>query len=153
MSLQWQTLTFPQLDAPRLYAILRLRQNVFIVEQQCAFLDIDDLDLPAHHMLCVRDGDLLAYQRCLAPGLVYPESSLGRIVVDPMMRGQRIGGELVQRGIDYNLSLWPGSAIRINAQSHLQPFYADFGFIAEGDEYMEDNILHRQMRYLAPEAR
>lgn len=153
MNLQWQTLTFPELDAQRLYSVLRLRQQVFVVEQQCAYLDIDNLDQRANHMLCLRDGRLLAYQRCLAPELVYAESSLGRIVVDPSMRGQRLGGELVQRGINYNLSRWPSHAIRINAQAHLQPFYADLGFIAEGDEYLEDNIPHRQMRYPVPETR
>jgi ElaA protein len=153
MTLQWQTLTFPELGAQRLYAVLRLRQQVFVVEQQCAYLDIDNLDQRANHMLCLRDGHLLAYQRCLEPGLVYPESSLGRIVVDPGIRGQQLGRELVKRGIAYNLSRWPGWAIRINAQAHLQAFYSDLGFIAEGDEYLEDNILHRQMRYPVPETR
>lgn len=153
MTLKWQTLTFHELDAQRLYAVLRLRQQVFVVEQQCPYLDIDNLDQQANHMLCVRDGHLLAYQRCLAPGLVYTESSLGRIVVDPSMRGQRLGRDLVLRGIDFNLSRWPGHAIRINAQAHLQPFYTVAGFIAEGDEYLEDNILHRQMRYPVQETR
>lgn len=151
MTLQWRTLAFPELDAKLLYAVLRLRQQVFVVEQQCAYLDIDNLDLPAHHMLCMQGAELLAYQRCLAPALVYPQSSLGRIVVDPSMRGRRLGAELVQRGITYNLSQWPGCDIRINAQAHLQPFYGTLGFIAEGEEYLEDNIVHRQMRYPAPD--
>lgn len=153
MTLQWQTLKFPELGAQRLYAVLRLRQQVFIVEQQCAYLDIDNLDMRADHMLCTREGQLLAYQRCLEPGLVYPESSLGRIVVDPQLRGQQLGSELVQRGIAYNLSRWPDRSIRINAQAHLQSFYSGLGFIAEGAEYLEDNILHRQMRYPAPDVR
>ena len=150
MRLQWQTLAFPELDTHRLYAVLRLRQQVFVVEQQCAYLDTDSLDPKAHHMLCERDGQLMAYQRCMEPGLVYPESALGRIVVDPAMRGRRLGRELVQRGIAFNLSRWPGCAIRINAQAHLQPFYAELGFIAEGEQYLEDNIPHRQMRYPSP---
>lgn len=153
MTLQWQILAFPELDAHQLYAVLRLRQQVFVVEQQCAYLDLDNLDQQARHMLCTRDGKLLAYQRCLAPELVYPESSLGRIVVDSSMRGQRLGGELVRRGIAYNLSRWPHTAIRINAQAHLQPFYAELGFVAEGEEYLEDNIPHRQMRLPVPDAR
>lgn len=150
MILHWQTLTFAELGAHRLYAILRLRQQVFVVEQQCAYLDLDNLDQHADHMLCMQGDCLLAYQRCLAPKLVYAESALGRIVVDPSMRGRRLGRELVQRGIAYNLSRWPGQAIRINAQAHLQPFYAELGFIAEGDEYLEDNIPHRQMCYPLP---
>lgn len=150
MDLLWQTLVFEELGTRRLYALLRLRQQVFVVEQECAYLDIDNLDLQAHHMLCERDGQLMAYQRCMAPGLVYPQSALGRIVVDPSMRGQRLGHELVQRGIAFNLSRWPDCAICISAQAHLQPFYADLGFMAEGELYLEDNIPHRKMRYPAP---
>ena len=146
MTLEWQTLAFSELTGETLYAILRLRQEVFIVEQQCAYLDLDNLDQQAIHMLCLRERRLLAYQRCLAPGLSFPESSLGRIVVCPTMRGQRLGRELVQRGIAYNMSHWPGSDICINAQAHLQDYYASMGFTAEGGEYLEDNIVHRRMR-------
>jgi ElaA protein len=152
MTVQWQILSFTQLSGPLLYAVLRLRQEVFVVEQHCPYLDLDNLDQQAMHMLCLRDGELLAYQRCLAPGLHYPESSVGRIVVNPAMRGLQLGRELVQRGIEHNLSQWPGRDIRINAQAHLQNFYASLGFVAEGSEYLEDNIPHRQMRYRAPTA-
>lgn len=151
MKLEWQALEFRQLTVEWLYAVLRLRQQVFVVEQDCAYLDLDNLDQHAIHMLCSGDGKLLAYQRCLAPGLSYSESSLGRIVVCPSLRGQRLGRALVQRGIEHNLSRWPGSGIRINAQAHLQPFYSEFGFLAEGDEYLEDNIPHRQMFYARPD--
>lgn len=147
MTLEWQTLAFTELSGEDLYAAMRLRQQIFVVEQNCAYLDLDNLDQHATHMLGKGDGDLLAYQRCLAPGLSYPESSLGRIVVSPALRGQQIGKLLVQRGIQYNLLQWPGSGIRINAQAHLQDFYAGLGFVAEGSEYLEDNIPHRQMRY------
>jgi ElaA protein len=147
MTLEWQTLAFTELTGEGMYAALRLRQQVFVVEQNCAYLDLDNLDQHATHMLCMRDGELLAYQRCLAPGLSYPESSLGRIVVSPALRGKQLGRELVQRGIKYNLLHWPGSGIRINAQAHLQYFYTSLGFTAEGSEYLEDHILHRQMRY------
>lgn len=151
MNLEWHTLEFRRLTVEWLYAVLRLRQQVFVVEQDCVYLDLDNLDQHAIHMLCWGDGTLLAYQRCLAPGLSYPESSLGRIVVCPSQRGQQLGRALVQRGIEHNLSRWPQSGIRINAQAHLQPFYSEFGFIAEGDEYLEDNIPHRQMLYARPD--
>jgi ElaA protein len=147
--MQWDTLLFTELTTPWLYAVLRLRQEVFVVEQRCAFLDLDGLDQQSTHMLCRSGNELLAYLRCLPPGLVYTESALGRIVVCPDMRGQQLGKELVQRGIDHNLSQWPGHGIRISAQSHLQPFYASLGFVGEGEEYLEDDILHRQMRYHA----
>ena len=150
MTLMWRTLPFSALSGEALYAVLRLRQQVFVVEQHCAYLDLDNLDQNAVHMLGMRDGDLLAYQRCLAPGLSYAESSLGRIVVHPLLRGQQLGRELVQRGIDHNLAQWPDSGIRINAQAHLQRFYTSMGFCGEGNEYLEDNILHRQMRYQLP---
>ncbi len=149
MTLEWKTLAFTELTGEELYATLRLRQQVFVVEQQCAYLDLDNLDQRAIHMLCIGEGELLAYQRCLAPGLSYPESSLGRIVVCPALRGQQFGRKMVQRGIEHNLSRWSGSGIRINAQAHLLDFYTTLGFIAEGGEYLEDNIPHRQMRYQA----
>ena len=145
MNLHWQTLEFKELGAERLYRVLRLRQEVFVVEQQCAYLDIDNLDQRAGHMLCMHDREIVAYLRCLAPELSYPESSLGRIMVTPALRGQQLGGELVQRGIAHNLQQWPASDIRINAQSHLQGFYAELGFVAEGGEYLEDNIPHLEM--------
>ena len=148
--LEWQILTFDELGAARLYAILRLRQAVFVVEQQSIYQDLDNLDQQAMHMIGSADGEIAAYLRCLAPGLSYPESSMGRIIVSPAMRGRDLGRDLVQRGIDYNLAQWPDSAIRINAQSYLQAFYASMGFVAEGEEYMEDGIPHRQMRYAAP---
>jgi ElaA protein len=150
MTLQWQTLAFTELTGEQVYAILRLRQQVFVVEQRCAYLDLDNLDQQATHMLGVRGKELVAYQRCLAPGLSYPESALGRIVVSASMRGRQLGRELVQRGIEHNLSRWPGSGIRINAQAHLQDYYGALGFAAEGGEYLEDGIPHRQMLYRAP---
>jgi ElaA protein len=150
MHLEWQLLSFTELPRESMYALLRLRQQVFVVEQNCAYLDLDNLDQHAMHMFCTRNQELLAYQRCLAPGLSYRESSLGRIVVSPTMRGQQLGRDLVQRGIDHNLLQWPGSGIRINAQAHLHEFYSSLGFTAEGDAYLEDNIPHIQMYYRLP---
>ena len=150
MDYQWQTMPFAQMKNDELYAVLRLRQEVFVVEQNCVYLDLDGVDLQSTHIFCMRDNQVLAYQRCLPPGLSYPESSLGRIVVSPAMRGRQLGRELVQRGISYNLLHWPQSNIRISAQAHLQAFYTSLGFVARGGEYLEDGIPHRQMRYTAP---
>jgi ElaA protein len=151
MTYQWQILPFAEFSLELLYETLRLRQEIFVVEQNCAYLDLDGLDLQAAHMLCMHNSTLVAYQRCLAPGLSYPESSLGRIVVAPPMRGRQLGRELAQRGIDYNRRQWPDSDICIGAQAHLQDFYASMGFSAEGSEYIEDNIPHRKMRFRAPQ--
>jgi ElaA protein len=146
MTLHWQTLAFAELSLEQLYAVLRLRQQVFVVEQQCAYLDLDNGDHTAVHMLGSNHSGLVAYQRCLPPGQSHAESSLGRVVVSPDMRGHQLGRELVQRGIAYNLSQWPQSDICISAQAHLQDFYASLGFTAEGNAYLEDGIPHRRMR-------
>lgn len=147
MSLEWNTLSFAEFNLEELYAVLRLRQEVFVVEQNSAYLDLDGLDQQATHMLCRDEGRLVAYQRCLLPGLKYLESSLGRVLVSRQMRGQQLGRELAQRGVNFNLLHWPGSDICISAQAHLQDFYGSLGFTAEGEEYPEDGIPHRKMRY------
>ena len=147
MTYQWQTSDFGGLNTLELYAALRLRQQVFVLEQNCAYLDLDNLDQDAVHMMCWREGDLLAYQRCLAPGANFIESALGRIVVSAPARGQDLGRELVRRGIRHNLERWPNHAIRINAQAYLQAFYAELGFVADGDVFDEDDIPHIQMVY------
>jgi ElaA protein len=147
MDYQWQTCDFAGLDTLQLYAALRLRQEVFAVEQDCAYLDLDDLDQGAIHMLCWHEGRLLAYQRCLAPGTNFPESALGRIVVSAQARGTQLGRELVRRGIRHNLECWPGHDIRINAQAYLQDFYTGLGFVADGGVFGEDGIPHIHMVY------
>ena len=147
MSYQWQTSAFAELDTAQLYAALRLRQEIFVVEQNCAYLDLDNLDLKAVHMLCWHEGDLLAYQRCLAPGDHFSESALGRIAVNVTARGRELGRELVKRGISHNLRRWPGQSIRINAQAYLEIFYSSLGFIAEGEIFDEDGIPHIHMVY------
>ena len=149
MDLHWTIANFEELRTHDLYAILRLRQEVFIIEQQSIYLDTDGKDQQSIHMLCADGDTLVAYQRCLPPGVSYPESSLGRIVVAPTRRGGDLGRELVQRGVEYNLDSWPGVDVCISAQSHLQKFYASMDFIAEGDEYDEDGIPHRKMRHPA----
>ncbi len=147
MQYLWQTCDFAGLDTSALYAVLRLRQEVFAVEQDCAYLDLDNLDQGAIHMLCWLEGALVAYQRCLAPGTHYPQSALGRVVVSAPARGRQLGKELVRRGISHNLRRWPGQGIRINAQAYLQDFYAHMGFVADGAVASEDGIPHIQMVY------
>lgn len=141
----WQTLEFDELGNHQLYAMLRLRQEIFVVEQDCVYLDLDGLDQQSAHILCWEGDTLLAGLRCLPPGLSYPQSSLGRIVAAPAARGRNLGRELVERGIAYNLQLWPGSDIRIGAQAYLEKFYTSMGFITDGEPYMEDGIEHIHM--------
>ena len=151
MERTWETLPFSGLTTELLYAIMRLRQEVFVVEQDAAYLDADGADLEAAHMLCREGAALIAYQRMLGPGIKYPESSIGRIVVQPLLRGQDLGRELVRRGIEHNTRCWPGVDICISAQAHLEPFYGTLGFVGEGEIYDEDGIPHRKMRYSASE--
>ncbi len=144
-SYRWQTVDFNELTTAELYSALRLRQEIFVIEQNCVYLDVDGLDPSAVHILCWRQDQLLAYLRCLKPGLSYIESSLGRIVVSPAARGLNLGRELVERGIAYNQQTWPDSDIRIGAQSYLETFYRNLGFVVEGEPYIEDGISHVHM--------
>lgn len=143
--LRWQISTFGELSTHELYALLRLRQDVFVVEQHCAYLDLDNLDLEAVHMQCWRGQELAAYQRMLKPGLAFPESSIGRIVVASTARGLKLGRELVSKGIDFNNREWPESNIQIGAQAHLAEFYQSLGFEPVGQQYIEDGIAHIHM--------
>lgn len=150
MTQRWHTASFDQLGNRELYAILKLRQEVFAVEQASIYLDTDGLDLDAVHMSLWDDDALLAYQRCLPPGLQEVESTLGRIVVAPQARGRDLGRKLVRRGIAHNLEQWPGVDIRIHAQAYLERFYNELGFITEGDVYDLDTIPHLEMVFKAP---
>jgi len=150
MTYHWQTTDFAGLDNAKLYAAMRLRQEVFVVEQDSRYQDLDNLDQGAVHILCWQHGELLAYQRCLAPGAHFVESAIGRIVVSPRARGRKLGRELVVRGIDHNLQRWPDHNIRINAQVYLERFYAGLGFLSTGDVFDEDGIAHIQMVYRRP---
>lgn len=148
MEYHWQSAAFDELKPAELYALLRLRLQVFALEQDCLYQDMDGLDQQAVHLMCWRNDHLMAYLRALPPGSSYPESALGRIVVDAAARGTGLGRELVQRGINYNLRQWPDSGIRINAQAYLGNFYTSLGFAAQGDLYDEDGIPHQQMLYV-----
>jgi len=141
----WNWDRFDELSAAEIYRVLQLRAEVFVVEQECAYLDPDGMDASAHHCRYTGDGRLLAYQRCLPPGTAFDESSIGRIVVAPSQRGTGLGRELVLRGIAFNRHHWPGHAIRIGAQSHLAAFYTSLGFVSEHDHYLEDGIEHVHM--------
>lgn len=145
----WHNTPFHELEPGELYAMLQLRQQVFVVEQQCIYQDLDGLDPQAWHLRCVEDGRTLACLRCLPPGASYPESSLGRVVVAAGSRGSSLGRELVRRGIEFNRRQWPQVDIYIGAQAYLRNFYQELGFDAEGDPYLEDGIEHIHMRYSA----
>jgi ElaA protein len=147
MTYQWQISEFAELSNSALYDLLRLRQQVFVVEQGINYVDADGLDQRAVHMLCREDGELLAYQRCLEPGAYYSESAMGRITVSAPARGRGLGRELVRRGIEHNLRRWPQQDIRINAQAYLEGFYHALGFMTQGDVFEDKGVPHIQMLY------
>jgi len=147
--IDWQWLDFGSIPANDLYEMLRQRQEVFLIEQQCFYSDLDGLDQAAHHLLGWRTVDgqrqLAACLRCIAPGVKFPEMSLGRVLTAQNARGAGIGRELVAEGIRRAEALHPGHRIRIGAQLYLQDFYASFGFEAVSEPYDEDGILHVDM--------
>ncbi len=149
-SYNWQRKPFQQLTPHELYAIMHLRSEVFVVEQNCPYLDPDGKDQGSDHLMCW-DGDrLVTYARLLPAGLSFDEVSIGRVVSSPAYRGTGAGRELIQRAIDACYERFGQAPIRIGAQLYLKHFYSSFGFVAEGDVYLEDNIEHIEMVKQAP---
>lgn len=145
MQLQWTLKQFDTLSAYEVYKILQLRIEVFIVEQGCAFQDADEKDLQAWHLCCWDGNRLAAYTRILAPGTVYEQASVGRVITAPFARGKGIGRELFQRSVDTVYQLFGKVSIKIGAQLYLKKFYESFGFIQDSAIYLEDNIEHIKM--------
>jgi ElaA protein len=140
--MNWILKHFDELTAKELYLILQLRNEVFIVEQNCPYQDLDDKDLKALHLMGMQKNKLLAYSRLLAPGISYSESSIGRVVSSPAARKSGIGKKLMAESIAQIQNLFHTNTIRIGAQLYLKSFYESFGFIQKGDVYLEDNIPH-----------
>ena len=138
----WTLKPFDDLTAQELYCILQLRNEVFIVEQNCPYQDLDNKDLDAFHLMGMKENKLLAYSRLLAPGISYSESSIGRVVSSPAARKTGMGKKLMKESIVQIKNLFQTDIIRIGAQLYLKNFYESFGFIQEGETYLEDNIPH-----------
>jgi ElaA protein len=143
--MNWQVKSFEQLSALELYDFLKLRSDIFVVEQDCVYSDLDGLDKDSGvlHLFAYQDGSLVAYCRLLAPNIVYTEfSAIGRVVVDPSVRGQKLGERLMQQALKVIDETWPEVSCKISAQAHLQKFYGSLGFKTVGKEYLEDGIPH-----------
>ena len=137
--------TYSNLTKDELYEMIHLRQKVFIVEQDCPYLDADFSDQDAFHLLGYDGGGLISYLRAFPPGLKYEGASLGRIVVDDLKRGEQLGQSLTKEGISYLNKHYPGVEIVISAQHRLESFYTELGFTSRGSVYLEDDIDHIQM--------
>jgi ElaA protein len=147
MALQYSTYHFDDLSSLQLYAILQLRQQVFIIEQDCIYQDCDDKDQTAYHVIGIDgEGKILATARILAPGVSYDDyASIGRIVTHDKIRGQGEGKKLTQYCIEKTQELYPGESIKISGQSWISPLYEKLGFTKVGEEYLEDGIPHVPM--------
>ena len=145
--MRWACLRFDELAVRQLHDVLALRSEVFVVEQNCVFLDIDGLDPQTWHLLGHGDdGSLRAYARLLPPGLKAADAVIGRVVTSPTARSGGVGRALMTEALAQCQRLWPAQAITLHAQAHLARFYASFGFVAIGEQYMEDDIPHQEMR-------
>ena len=167
-AIEWQWLPFDALSREQLYALLRLRSEVFVVEQNCVFLDMDGQDEKAMHLLGLRASagsaqdteqtpgspatsaeahalELVAYVRCFPAGITFKEASIGRVITKPSARGGGLGHLLMAQAIRALHQHWGPQAIRIGAQAHLKNFYQQHGFVDWGLPYVEDGIDHLQM--------
>lgn len=140
---------FHDLTPDELYAILQLRSEVFVVEQNCVFLDMDGKDQKCYHIMAWKEKKLVAYTRIVPAGISYVESSIGRIVSSPSVRKEGIGKLLVKHSIDALFTLYGHVDIRIGAQYYLMKFYESFGFKQDSGIYLEDGIQHIQMVLLS----
>ena len=136
---------FNELSIQELYVILQLRSEVFVVEQDCVYQDLDNKDLDAYHVLGVLDKEIVAYARIFKPGDYFLESSIGRIVVKKEFRKFQYGYKLVVNSIQFIENNFQQNTILISAQSYLTKFYNSLGFIRVGEEYLEDGIPHIKM--------
>ena len=145
--LTWRCCAFDALTLRELQYILMARQQVFGLEQNCVYQDIDGCDETSHHLAAwsPREQMPMAYARLVDPGVKYTEPSIGRVVTIAAARGTGLGRELMRRAIAETRSLFPGQGIRISAQSRLEKFYCDFGFSVVGESYLEDGIPHTEM--------
>jgi len=147
-NLQWDVSSFQELSVSQFFDVLQLRVSVFVVEQQCAYPELDEFDRHAgtrHLAGRVVSGQVIAYARILPAGLSFPEVSLGRFVVRKDARGQGIGHQLLIEALKEIQSSWPGHAIRISAQDYLEKFYGQYTFTRASDVYLEDGIRHIEM--------
>ena len=144
-NLQWDIHKFEDLNARQLHDILKLRQDVFIIEQDCMYTDIDGNDPHALHLIGYQEHQLIAYARIFEPGKKYTEASVGRIVIGADARNLGLGKVLVKRANDYCDRMYSNEGIRIEAQAHLIGFYSELGYRTVGDIYGVDGIEHIQM--------
>jgi len=145
----WKLKKFDELSQEELYKIIKLRIEVFIIEQNCIYQDCDGKDINAYHLFSEEDGNVIACLRILNKGVSFDEVAIGRVIVDKAYRGKGIAKEMIRKAIAFIEEIIKERAIRISAQAHLEKFYGSFGFKKTSEVYMEDGIPHIQMLYVS----
>jgi ElaA protein len=150
----WKFAAFDELTLRELYELLQLRTEVFTVEQNCVFQDIDGADDQAMHLLGTQNNQqnnqLVAYARCFPAGVKFAEASIGRVVTRSLARGSGLGHLLIQQALSSVCGLWGPQPIRIGAQARLKAYYSGHGFVDVGVPYVEDGIDHLEMVWTPP---
>lgn len=147
MQLTWKYTSFQDLTNQELYKILQLRNEVFVVEQNCLYQDADNKDELSFHLLGISNHTIVAYCRILPPGISFNEASIGRVLTSPRYRNKGYGRELMKVAVEKALDQFNCTSITIGAQLYLQSFYENEGFIQMSEPYLEDNIFHIRMNY------
>lgn len=137
--------SFDELSKKELYDLLSLRAEVFVVEQDCVYQDVDYKDQKAYHILGYKQEELVAYTRMFKPGAYFDKASIGRVVVKESHRGGRLGYELMNATIKAVADVFKTNTIELSAQEYLLEFYKNLGFNPIGESYLEDGIPHRRM--------
>ena len=145
MSVRWRWYDWAGLTPDVLYAFLKLRSDIFVVEQDCVFPEMDGRDPRCEHLCGWQGDELVAYLRLVPPGVRTPEVALGRVVVAQAARGTGLGRAIMQEGLARCAVKYPGQPVKVSAQAHLEAFYAGLGFATVGAPYDEDGILHVDM--------
>ncbi|MCH2190921.1 MAG: GNAT family N-acetyltransferase [Gammaproteobacteria bacterium] len=143
--MKWELKELAELTSKETFDYLKLRQDVFVVEQNCPYPDIDFTDLEAKHLIAQIDDNIVACARIIPPGVTYDQPSIGRITTALTHRGSGLGRELVRRAIEHTQALFPNQDIKIGAQERLESFYQSFGFETISSMYLEDGIPHIDM--------
>ncbi len=147
--MSWTIQTYDELTTEELYKIIQLRVNVFIVEQQTCYEDLDNHDQNSIHLSYVKNGEIFAYSRLLPPGEKFDMASIGRVITSPEIRGTGLGKEMIKIALDTIEKEWTGSDVFIQAQEYLKEFYGAFGFTQVSEPYVYDSLPHIDMLYHA----
>ncbi|WP_202077638.1 GNAT family N-acetyltransferase [Caldalkalibacillus salinus] len=144
--MSWKLKTFSELSKQELYDIITARINVFVVEQDCPYPELDGKDQDSYHLFYIEEkGAIAAYSRILPPGVAYDEASIGRVIVNKKYRGKGLAKDMLRQALDMIHYKLDAKRVKIQAQQYLQHFYASFGFKSVSDMYLEDGIPHVDM--------